>query len=405
MRILDLNNSYSPDGGGIRVYLHEKLDYYRRHEGDHHYAFMAPSRRRHVIRDGNTSVYEMPSLPIPGTASRFVVRPGLITALIDDFRPDIIEVGSVEILPLYLRLILRRRPAATVGFFHQDYPESYVRVPVSKVNRRLGRLLGRLAERHATWLYGGFTATFASSDFSMGILRDIGVPRLIKTPLGVDTALFRPDRRSDALRRELGVDGRKPLVLFIGRLAPEKGIQLLAEAYPRIADPRRFVLAVAGHGPLEGKLAPFFAAHPEIRRLDYRKDRVGMAELLASADLVLSLGPRETFSLVTLEAMACGTPVLAGAGGGAAELVSAAGVTGPAGSTAAGLAKAIERELSVKTPAVSLKLRAFALDRHSWERVFDGITAAYEKVLGAFRSGDLGSLEERRDGPAVKPGG
>ncbi|HWR98720.1 MAG TPA: glycosyltransferase [Candidatus Methanoperedens sp.] len=392
MRILDLNNGYSPEGGGIRVYHEEKLAYYGR-RGDHAYALMVPGRRWKARREGAVVRYECPALPIPGTSSRMVLRAGPIARVIEDFRPDLIEIGSFDVLPAHVRRILCGRPVATVGFFHQDYPESYVRAPLARLHPRLGALAGRLAERHAARLYGGCTAAFGASAFAVGRLRELGVRRVLATPLGVDAATFTPERRSEALRAELGAVGGRRLVLFVGRLAPEKGIALLAEAYPRVADPSRFVLAVCGHGPFAGRLAPFFAARPEVRRLPFRRDRLSTAELLASADLVLSLGERETFSLVTLEAMACGTPVLAGGSGGAGELVAQAGVVPPFERTPAGLARGILGVLDLKDDATAARLRAFALGRYDWPRSLDHLHACYERVLAAFRSGDLASLE------------
>jgi alpha-1,6-mannosyltransferase len=322
-----------------------------------------------------------------------VLRAGPIARVIREFCPDLVEIGSFDLLPRHVRGSLRGHSAATVGFFHQDYPESYVRAPLSRLNRRLGALLGRLAERHAARLYGGCTAAFGASDFSVGRLRALGVRRVLKTPLGVNTAIFAPERRSERLRAELGAVAGRRLVLFIGRLAPEKGIGLLAESYPLIADPGRFVLAVCGHGPRERALAPFFAAHPEIRRLPFRRDRLETAELLASADLVLSLGERETFSLVTLEALSCGTPVLAGGTGGAGELVARAGIGRSVERTPEGLARGILGALDLKSEETSARLRAFALGRYDWAAALDHLTRCYERVLAAYASGDLSTLE------------
>jgi alpha-1,6-mannosyltransferase len=404
MRILDLNNNYSPRGGGIRVYHEEKLAFYAARD-EHAYALMVPSTRRSVRRTGSATVYELPSVPIPGTSSRHVLRRRPVFEVLEDFRPDLIEIGSFDVLPRFVRDWVRGHPAATVGFFHQDYPESYVRAPLARISPRLGAALGRLAERHAARLYGGCTAAFGASDFALGRLRALGVRRLLKTPLGVDPETFSPARRSGRLRAELGAGDERRIVLFLGRLAPEKGIALLAEAWPRVPDRERLLLVVAGHGPMERRLAPFFARHPEVRRIPFRRGRCETAELLASADLVLSLGPRETFSLVTLEAMACGTPVLAGGEGGAGELVRQAGVVPPFDGGAGDLARAIAAAAAACGPAERARLRAFAAGQHDWRRAIERLTECYVRVLAAYRGGDLSALEEAPGGPRAASAG
>jgi glycosyltransferase involved in cell wall biosynthesis len=125
---------------------------------------------------------------------------------------------------------------------------------------------------------------------------------------GVDTALFTPDRRSEALRRAWGATPADLVVLSVGRLASEKNVELAVEAYQAMRDVpavRRFVLV--GDGPLGPALR---AAHPDFVFCGVQRDE-RLATHYASADVFVFPSETETFGNVTLEAMASGLAVVA----------------------------------------------------------------------------------------------
>lgn len=126
---------------------------------------------------------------------------------------------------------------------------------------------------------------------------------------GVDLAQFHPKHRSDALRKAWGVDNPSSLVVaYVGRLAAEKNLSLLVQAFEAIRRHRVDAhLLLVGDGPLRGELAracpdAIFAGH---------RSSVDLAQHYASADLFLFPSLTETFGNVTTEAMASGLPVIA----------------------------------------------------------------------------------------------
>ncbi len=124
----------------------------------------------------------------------------------------------------------------------------------------------------------------------------------------VDTALFHPDRRDERLRAEwhIGVDDLA--VIYVGRIAPEKNLDLAVRAFRAILaqHPRaRFVLV--GDGPARKTLS---AAHPDFVFAGLRRGE-DLARHYASGDLFLFPSLTETFGNVTLEALASGVPVVA----------------------------------------------------------------------------------------------
>jgi len=139
-------------------------------------------------------------------------------------------------------------------------------------------------------------------------LRANGFERLVLVTRGVDTDLFTPARRSDALRREWGAGAQTPVVLFVGRLAAEKNLGALAHAFQAMRAQRPDAkLVVVGDGPAAQQLA---ASVPDAVFAGTRRGEE-LAAHYASADLFVFPSMTETFGNVTLEAMASGLAVLA----------------------------------------------------------------------------------------------
>lgn len=173
------------------------------------------------------------------------------------------------------------------------------------------RILGRI--------HAGASLTLAPSSATAAMLAEDGVPRVARWGRGVDTALFHPDRRRSAqvraARRRIAPGG-ETIVGYVGRLAPEKEVERLAElgGVPGIR------LVVAGGGPSRAYL------ERRLRHLDVtftgplRGD--ALADAYAMLDVFVHTGPAETFGQTLQEAHACGLPVVAPASGGPIDLVA-----------------------------------------------------------------------------------
>jgi len=192
--------------------------------------------------------------------------------------------------------------------------------------------------------------------------------------------------RDRSLRAELGVAGH-PLVLFAGRLEYEKGVQTLIDAVPhldRSAPGVRVVIAGTGSH------RPELEARVRSRRLGRRVRFEGFVEeerlrgLYAAADVVVVPSLYEPFGLVAVEAMACGTPVVASDTGGLREIVEHE-VTGLrfARGNARSLAAAVRRVLVDRDLAARLASGAVrALDsRATWRDVAARTVDVYRRAL------------------------
>jgi len=154
------------------------------------------------------------------------------------------------------------------------------------------------------------TSTLAQELHAMGIANACLLRR------AVDTKLFHPDRRDAALRASWGIDALTPVVLYVGRIAPEKNLQLAVQAFRAIqqqAPQARYVWV--GEGPARAALQ---AANPDFIFAGAQRGEA-LARHYASADLFPFPSLSETFGNVVIEAMAAGLPVVAFAQGAALE--------------------------------------------------------------------------------------
>lgn len=200
---------------------------------------------------------------------------------------------------------------------------------------------------------------------------------------GIDTRLFRPGPPDPAVREALGGTGA-PLLLFVGRLQPWKGVETAIRALPLLPTAR---LAIVGNGEDRPRLERVVAE----LGLEARARFVGALErhklpaVYASADLLLATShASETFGIGLVEAQACGLPVVASRFGGFPEVVSE-GHTGLLFSPRdpAALAEAARALLDdpARRAAMAAAGPAWAA-RFAWPAVADRIEAVYHEVLG-----------------------
>lgn len=149
--------------------------------------------------------------------------------------------------------------------------------------------------------------SFVPTEAVRAELERAGFERLAVVGRGVDTVLFDPQRRSAALRRLWGAE-RGPVLLYVGRLAAEKNVTLALCAFEAVRSHLPTArMVVVGDGPMRRKLEADF---PAVRFVGVQRGEA-LAEHYASADLFLFPSLSDTFGNVTLEALACGLPVVA----------------------------------------------------------------------------------------------
>jgi len=208
-------------------------------------------------------------------------------------------------------------------------------------------------------------------------LADYGFGPLRVVSRGVDTQRFDPARRSEALRADWGAAPGDPVVIHVGRLAPEKNLPLLLAAFAAIRQQQsRARLVLVGDGPQRAEL------QAQLPQAVFAGQRQGddLAAHYASGDLFLFPSLTETFGNVTAEAMASGLAVVAFDGGAAQQLIRNGdnGRRVPFGDAAAFVAAAcdVAQGLADGDRRLGRSARASA-----GELGWDGVVARFEGVL------------------------
>ncbi len=378
MRVVDVSSFFTPGGGGgIATYYREKARWLPRAGVDCH--FVVPGRRRATRRFGGGVLHEVPGLPIPGGAPyRVFADLGHLTRLVAELEPDVVELASHYVLPdLVARAWSGRARPALVGFYHSDYPDTYIapalgRAPCTLREAALGAAWAWVRRQHAR-----YDATLTGSRQVAAKLAERGVARVAWVGLGIDPDRFRPAGGE----REPG----PPRLLYVGRLAREKGYPTLLAAMPEIHRRTGAVLDVIGIGRLSGgRGAPPDLPAGAVRELG-RATEVEVAHHMARVDALVAPGPFESFSLAAAEAMACGLPVVGADRGGNAELVGASGAGVLfAHDDPAALCEAVCGLLSLSPEdlrGLGRRGRDHATAALTWAQVFGRIHYCYRELL------------------------
>ena len=215
-------------------------------------------------------------------------------------RPDVVYVATEGPLGWSAVRAARRLDLPVVSGFHTNFHGYAKHYHAGWFERVIAGYLRRFHNRT--------TGTVVATADLRDRLHALGFTNLSVLGRGVDGRLFTPARRCAALRAAWGVSEHEVVVLYVGRIAPEKNLELAIDAYRAmqvLGTSRRFVLV--GDGPQRAALQK---RHPDLRFCGVLTGEE-LAVHYASADIFLFPSETETFGNVTLEAMASGLAVVA----------------------------------------------------------------------------------------------
>jgi len=322
-------------------------------------------------------VVGVPALPLPlyPELKLALPRPAVSEAL-EDFEPELVHVVNPAVLGLGGIWLAKTKGYPLVASYHTHLPKYLEHYGMGMLEPLLWELL-KAAHNQAR-------LNLCTSSAMVQELSEKGIQHTDLWQRGVDTELFRPQLRSDAMRRRLlgdhGDTGK--LLLYIGRLSAEKQIERIRPVLEAIPDAR---LALVGDGPHRQHLEAHFSGLPATF-VGYLAGE-DLAAAYASGDAFVFPSSTETLGLVLLEAMAAGCPVVGANRGGIPDIVTD-GVNGclyepdgPDGG-AASLTAAVERLLGNPSERQALRQAARAeAERWGWAGATDQLRGFYGRLL------------------------
>lgn len=371
MRVAIVAESFLPNVNGVTNSVLRVIEHLRR--TGHETLVIAPDTPRGLpaadrMHDG-IRVHRVPSRMLPKVTSLplAVPRPRMVNVL-RGFEPDVIHLASPALLGYGGLHAARYLGIPTVAVFQTDiagFARSYGLGIASRAAWGWTRHLHKRADR-----------TLAPSSSAMEMLAMHGVPRVFRWARGVDVTGFAPSARDGRLRRSWSPDG-KPIIGFVGRLAPEKHVERLAALGHR----DDLQLVIVGDGVSRPKL------EKALPRAIFTGARYGeaLSTAYASMDLFVHPGEHETFCQAVQEAMASGLPVIAPDAGGPRDLVMPyrTGLLLPVDEFEARLSDAVDH-LVAERPRYAVAARRAVLSR-TWPAICDELLGHYEAVLGGDR--------------------
>jgi glycosyltransferase involved in cell wall biosynthesis len=274
----------------------------------HQVLLFAPSGS--VGEHAGARVVRVPAAPFPRYPELRVALPDPRLALeLARFRPHIVHAVGPVCLGVWGIAAARALGLSVVASYHTDlerYAALHGLAPVTPLVWPFVRAV------HGAALLNLCPSQATRAQLEAHGVRDVGLWRG-----GVDAELFHPRRRSIRTRWELS-GGRldAPILLYVGRLSAEKGLERLEPLLDALPQVR---LALVGDGPARAHLVRRFAGRPVVFTGYLRGE--ALARAYASADVFVLPSTTETLGFVVLEAMSAGCPVIAAAAGGVVDLI------------------------------------------------------------------------------------
>ena len=416
IKTLHCTNCWHSESGGIATFYRELLHAAERH--GRQIRLVVPGARDRVEECGPfAKIYHVrgrPSRLSPGyrllMPHQFLLPNAPLRHILADERPDLVECCDRYTLN-YLAGFLRRG-----WLLGHAYRPAVVGLQCERMDDNVATYIWRhpLAKSFCRWYLRWLQFPLcdhhiAVSDYVAGELHEVAQGHDVRRgvwvrPHGVAASLFRLELRSPEVRARLesrcGAPEGSTLLLYAGRLAPEKNLELLVETVALLEEssPGAFHLVVAGDGALRTTMERECARRIPGAAcfLGHVAGRERLAEIYANCDVFIHPNPREPFGIAPLEAMASGLALLAPLSGGVSTYANSSNAW-LAEATPAAFAHAV-REIRGNPAAVGARQSAAraTAERFDWENVTAGYFALYDELYALVR----GSRREPEMAPA-----
>ncbi|MBO8171848.1 MAG: glycosyltransferase family 1 protein [Bacillaceae bacterium] len=373
MKIALFSDTFTPQVNGVARTL-ERLIHHLEHRHVPYQAFVPDSKNIDTDRF-LSHVHRLTSLPffLYPECRMALPRYHMIKDNLESFSPDILHIATPFNIGLYGLYYGKKYNIPLVASYHTHF-DRYLQYYNLE-------FLSNWIWRYMRWFHDPCETIFVPSEDTKHQLINKGFSSVDIWSRGVDCHLFSPNKRSHHIRDQYQIKERY-ILLYVGRIAPEKDIDVLQEAMMKIPEDlqKKVHWLIVGDGP---SLSDW--KQNAISNVTFTGYLSGerLAEVYASSDMFVFPSSTETFGNVVLEAMASGLPVIGSRSGGVKELIqhSRTGfLCTPHQSNE--LAHAIQQLLCQPEHMrhMGKQARQYALTK-SWESIFDRLLIQYEQAI------------------------
>ncbi|CAM3666753.1 glycosyltransferase family 4 protein [Marinicrinis lubricantis] len=375
MRVALFTDTYLPDVNGVAKTLGRWVEFLNS-KGISCKVF-APSHEMTDMAIDQNIVERFHSIPflLYPEVRLGIPNPLHIKKTLKELNPTIIHVATPFNMGLMGHRYAKKHNIPLVASYHTHFDQylSYYKIP----------WIENIYWRYITWFHQDCEKIYVPSHSTKEYLEKRDFKHLEIWSRGIDTHQFQPEVDKEDVLGRYDIPTDKFVILFVGRLAPEKGIHVLFETFNRLSPEirKKSHLVLVGDGPLHKDLVDEYSGVEDISLLGFMKGKE-LSELFAAADVFLFPSATETFGNVVLESMASGTPVVGAAAGGVKDNIL---------HQKTGLLCEPENvdefteavELLFRNPQMreqmSKDARAYSLEQ-TWESIFERLLASYESV-------------------------
>ncbi|PYI53020.1 glycosyltransferase family 4 protein [Paenibacillus flagellatus] len=376
MRVAIFTDTFLPDVNGVAGTLGRWVGYLESKKVQ--VQVYAPGHPEGAFdRYGTTMVHRFAGIPfvLYPECKLAIPNPFHIRKSLRQFRPTLVHVATPFNLGLYGHRYARKRGVPLVASYHTHFDRYLSHYKLQWLEPALWRYM--------IWFHRDCRTVYAPSPSTADHLRAKGIGPVELWPRGVDTGRFHPEADRGEVLRRYGVAEDRFVYLYVGRIAAEKSVDVLLDAFRALPEDvaERSRLVVVGDGPMLAKLRESHAGSGRIVFTGFVQGQP-LAELYAAANAFLFPSDTETFGNVVLEAMAAGTAVVGAAAGGVGDIVAHEmnGLLCPPGDAKAFAAAATrlyrDRELLARLSEGGRRHARM----QSWDAIFARLLRSFEAV-------------------------
>jgi len=373
MRIAIFSDTYAPEVNGVARTLKRYTDYLE-NQGIEYRLF---------VPESSTPVPSVPqvqrftSIPflLYGECRLAIPNPRQIKQALDEFKPTLIHIATPFNLGLFGLHYGKKHCIPMIASYHtnfDDYLEYYHLT-----------FLKKWIWKYMYWFHRSFEKVYVPSESTKEKLVSHNIHHEIEVwSRGVNHQFYSPGKRSKVFFREQYKIKEKNILLYVGRIAPEKDIHIVLESFYSLPEhiKKETHLVIVGDGPLFRMLSE---QHQSNITWTGFLEGEQLAKVYASSDLFIFPSPTETFGNVVLEALSSGLPVIGADAGGVQHLVTD-GVNGylcePKNVEAFVSRTAQLFENHLLRLRFSCDARHFAKTK-SWDEIFEQLIASFNGVV------------------------